>query len=127
MARIHHAPWRRGGVAASGARAAGRARAAHRRPHTPLAADDTQGQARLTAFFQELRELGWIDGRNVRIDTRWNASNPDEIRKYAAEFVALPPDVILAAGSPIVAGLQSEIRTVPIVFAPDQAATSRDS
>jgi ABC-type uncharacterized transport system substrate-binding protein len=83
---------------------------------TPLAADDTQGQARLTAFFQELRELGWIDGRNVRIDTRWNASEADEIRKYAAEFVALPPDVILAAGSPIVAGLQSDIRTVPIVF-----------
>jgi putative tryptophan/tyrosine transport system substrate-binding protein len=83
---------------------------------TPLAADDAQGQARLTAFFQELRELGWIDGRNVRIDTHWNASKPDEIRKYAAEFVALPPDVILAAGSPIVAGLQSEIRTVPIVF-----------
>jgi putative ABC transport system substrate-binding protein len=82
----------------------------------PFAADDTQGQARLTAFFQQLRELGWTDGRNVRIATRWNAAKPDEIRKYAAEFVALAPDVILAAAAPIVAELQPVIRTVPIVF-----------
>ena len=68
----------------------------------PLAADDTQGQARPNAFFQELRTLGWIDGRNVRIDTRWNASKSDEIRKYADELVSLPPGVILAAGTPIV-------------------------
>src|SRR6478752_3614924 len=50
---------------------------------TPLAADDTQGQTRLTAFFQKLRELGWIDGRNVRIDTRWTAGNDDRFRVYA--------------------------------------------
>jgi putative tryptophan/tyrosine transport system substrate-binding protein len=66
----------------------------------PLAEDDAEGQARLTAFLQGLRELGWTDGRNVRIDTRWTAGKPDEIRKYAAEFVARAPDVILAAATP---------------------------
>jgi putative ABC transport system substrate-binding protein len=80
-------------------------------------ADDPEGQTRLTAFLQGLRELGWTDGRNVRIDTRWNASNADEIRKYAADSVALAPDVILAGGTPIVAALQPAIRAVPIVFA----------
>jgi putative tryptophan/tyrosine transport system substrate-binding protein len=82
----------------------------------PLAEDDAEGQARLTAFLQGLRELGWTDGRNVRIDTRWTAGKPDEIRKYAAEFAALAPDVILAAATPIVAALQPATRTVPIVF-----------
>ena len=79
--------------------------------------DDPEGQARLAAFLQGLQELGWTHGRNVRIDTRWNAGNADEIRNYAAEFVALAPDVILAAGTPIVAALQPAIRSVPIVFA----------
>jgi putative ABC transport system substrate-binding protein len=83
----------------------------------PLAADDTEGQTRLNAFLQGLRELGWTEGRNVRIDTRWAAGKPDEIRKYAAEFAALAPDVILAAATPIVAALQPASRTVPIVFA----------
>jgi putative tryptophan/tyrosine transport system substrate-binding protein len=83
----------------------------------PLAADDAEGQARLAAFLQGLRELGWTDGRNVRIDTRWTAGNPDEIRKSAAEFVADAPDVILAAATPIVAALQPATRSVPIVFA----------
>ena len=82
----------------------------------PLAADDPEGQARLTAFLQGLRELGWTDGRNVRIETRWTAGKPDEIRKYSAEFAALAPDVILAAATPIVAALQPATRTVPIVF-----------
>jgi len=82
----------------------------------PLAADDPEGQARLGAFLQALRELGWTDGRNVRIDTRWTAGKPDAIRKYAAEFAALAPDVILAAATPIVAALQPETRSVPIVF-----------
>jgi putative ABC transport system substrate-binding protein len=82
----------------------------------PLAADDPEGQARLGAFLQGLRELGWTDGRNVRIETRWTAGKPDEIRKYTAEFAALAPDVILAAATPIVAALQPATRTVPIVF-----------
>jgi putative ABC transport system substrate-binding protein len=80
------------------------------------AADDPEGQARLTALLRGLQELGWTDGRNVRIDTRWNAANADAIRKHVAEFVALAPDVILAAGTPIVAALQPAIRAVPVVF-----------
>ena len=82
----------------------------------PFSADDAEGQVRVTAFVQGLQELGWTDGRNVRIDARWNATNADQIRKYAAEFVGPPPDVILAASSPIVAALQPLIRTMPIVF-----------
>jgi putative ABC transport system substrate-binding protein len=82
----------------------------------PLAADDPEGQARLTAFLQGLQQFGWTDGRNVRIETRWTAGKPDEIRKYAAEFAALAPDVILAAATPIVAALQPATRSVPIVF-----------
>ena len=65
----------------------------------PLAADDPEGQARIAAFLQGLQQLGWTDGRNVRIDIRWGAGDADRIRKYAAELVALAPDVILATGS----------------------------
>src|SRR5260221_7836886 len=61
-----------------------------------LAADDPEGQARLTAFVQGLQELGWTDGRNVRIDYRWTACDAERARRYAAELVALAPDVILA-------------------------------
>ena len=82
----------------------------------PLAADDPEAQARLAAFAQGLQELGWTDGRNVRIDTRWGAGDADEIRKYAAELVALAPDVILAAGGAVVGPLLQATRTVPIVF-----------
>ena len=70
-----------------------------------LAADDPEGQARIAAFLQGLQQLGWTDGRNVRIDYRWGAGDADRIRKYAAELVALAPDVILAAGSPAVAAV----------------------
>ena len=82
-----------------------------------LAADDPQGQARLTAFLQGLQELGWTDGRNVRIDYRWAANDADRYRTYAAELLALAPDVILANGSQSVAALLQTTRTVPIVFA----------
>ncbi|HVI66752.1 MAG TPA: ABC transporter substrate-binding protein, partial [Bradyrhizobium sp.] len=57
-----------------------------------LAADDPAGQVRLAAFLQGLQQLGWTDGRNVRIDARWAAGDPDHFRKYAAELVALGPD-----------------------------------
>jgi putative ABC transport system substrate-binding protein len=80
-----------------------------------LAADDAEGQARLAAFAQALKQLGWSDGRNLRIDTRW--ANADDIRKHAAELVALAPDVLLAAtGTATVAPLLQATRTVPIVF-----------
>ena len=80
------------------------------------AADDPEGQARLAAFLQGLQELGWTDGRNVRIDYRWAAADADRSRTYAAELVALAPDVILASGSQSVAALLQTTRTVPIVF-----------
>ena len=80
------------------------------------AADDPAGQARLLAFAQELAQSGWIDGRNVRIDVRWGAVDPERIRSYAAELVALAPDVILATGSAIVGSLLQATRAVPIVF-----------
>jgi putative tryptophan/tyrosine transport system substrate-binding protein len=80
------------------------------------AADDPEGQARLAAFLQGLQQLGWIDGRNARIDTYWAAGNSDYTRKYAAELLTLAPDVILAAGSQSVGPLLQATRTVPIVF-----------
>ena len=82
----------------------------------PSAADDPEFQARMTAFVQGLAQLGWLDGRNVRIDSRWGVADADRIRKYAAELVALAPDVILANSSAAVAPLLQATRTVPIVF-----------
>jgi putative tryptophan/tyrosine transport system substrate-binding protein len=82
----------------------------------PNAADDPEYQARMAAFLQGLAQLGWIDGRNVRIDTRWGVADADRIRKYAAELVALAPDVILAHSSGALAPLLQASRTVPIVF-----------
>ncbi len=81
-----------------------------------LAADDPEGQARIAAFLQGLQQLGWADGRNVRIDTRWGAGNAEEIRKYAAELIALTPDAILASGGSVVGPLLQVTRTAPIVF-----------
>jgi putative ABC transport system substrate-binding protein len=81
-----------------------------------LAADDKQGQARLAAFLQGLQELGWTDGRNVRIDIRWGTGDVDRNRRHAAELVALAPDVILASGGSVVGILLQATSTVPIVF-----------
>ena len=81
-----------------------------------VAADDPDGQARLAAFVQGLQQLGWTDGRNVRIDTRWAAADPDRFRRYAAELVALAPDVIFASGGSGVGPLLQATRTLPIVF-----------
>jgi len=81
------------------------------------AADDVDGKARLAAFVQGLQQLGWTDGRNVRIDTRWGGGDADRMRRYAAELVALAPDVILAGGTAAVGILLQATRTVPIVFA----------
>jgi len=81
-----------------------------------LAADDQESKTRNAAFLQVLQRLGWSDGRNVRIDYRWAAGDAERFRRYAAELVALAPDVILASSSPAVAALQQVTRTVPIVF-----------
>ena len=82
----------------------------------PSAADDLEGQARIRTFVQALQQLGWSDGHNIRIDTRWAAGNPNNIVKYATELVALAPDVILAGGTPTLGPLLRATRTVPIVF-----------
>jgi putative ABC transport system substrate-binding protein len=81
-----------------------------------LAADDQDNKVRLAAFQQRLQQLGWTDGHNVRIDYRFAAANAENYRKYAAELVALAPDVILAPGASLVPMLQAT-RTIPIVFA----------
>jgi putative ABC transport system substrate-binding protein len=80
------------------------------------AAGDPEGEARLVAFQQSLQQLGWSDGRNMRIDIRWGEDDVDRERKYAVELVALAPDVILAAGTVGVTALQHVTRTLPIVF-----------
>jgi len=80
------------------------------------AADDAEGQARIAAFVQGLQELGWTDGGNVRIDTRWGAGDAERIRKHAAELVALAPDIILATGGSATGPLLQVTATVPIVF-----------
>src|SRR5262249_45311146 len=82
-----------------------------------LAADDAEGQARLAAFVQDLQQLGWTDGRNVRIDYRWAAGDARLFHRYAEELLALAPDVILASATPSVQALQQAARTVRIVFA----------
>ena len=79
--------------------------------------DNAEGQARRTAFLKALQELGWTDGRNIQIDYRWGATDAERGRKYAAELLALKPDVILTAGETAVAAMQRATRIVPIVFA----------
>src|SRR5262249_56604982 len=75
-----------------------------------LAADDAEGQARSAAFLQALQQLGWSDGRNVRIDYRWAAGDADRFHRYAEELLALGPDVILALATPSVQALQQATR-----------------
>jgi putative tryptophan/tyrosine transport system substrate-binding protein len=83
-----------------------------------LAFDENHPAAKvwLSGFTQGLSELGWTDGRNVRIDVRWAAGNVDRARMYAKELVDLQPDVILSHSTPITAAFQRETRTIPIVF-----------
>jgi putative ABC transport system substrate-binding protein len=81
-----------------------------------VAADGPDGQPRLAAFLNGLQQLGWTEGRNVRIELRWGAGDAERIRNYVAELVALGPDVILASGDHPVVALQQATRTVPIVF-----------
>jgi putative tryptophan/tyrosine transport system substrate-binding protein len=81
------------------------------------AATDAEGQARLAKFKQGLEQLGWNEGRNVRIDIRWGEDKSELERKYAAELVTLAPDAILASGTMSVTALQALSHTIPIVFA----------
>jgi putative tryptophan/tyrosine transport system substrate-binding protein len=82
----------------------------------PAAADDSRFQSFFGAFLQELARLGWTDGRNVRIDTRWTSANAVEIRKHARELAELAPEVVLAHGDSTVGPLLQATRNVPVVF-----------
>jgi putative tryptophan/tyrosine transport system substrate-binding protein len=77
---------------------------------------DPQARIEVAAFLRGLQELGWSEGHNLRIDTRWGGGDADRIRQYAAELVALAPEVVLAPGGTVVGALQQASRTVPIVF-----------
>jgi len=84
----------------------------------PLTADDPLGQTRVTAFREELGRLGWIEGRNIQIDTRWMATGDVEsMQRFAKELVALQPNLIVTQSTPITATVLQETRTIPIVFA----------
>jgi putative tryptophan/tyrosine transport system substrate-binding protein len=83
---------------------------------TYLEENDPQSKIYLDAFVQTLQKLGWTGGRNLRIDNRWTGGDPERARKYAAELVALAPDVILAAGGRMLGPLQGATHTIPIVF-----------
>jgi putative tryptophan/tyrosine transport system substrate-binding protein len=78
--------------------------------------DDPFYQVRIDTFMQGLQEFGWIDGRNIRIEIRWSPADIELFRRYAAQLIALAPDVVLAHSSPAVAALQQETHTIPIVF-----------
>jgi ABC-type uncharacterized transport system substrate-binding protein len=82
-----------------------------------LAETDAEAQAQDAAFRKRLTDLGWVDGRNIRVDYRWGAGSVDRVRLFAKELVGLNPDVLVGITTPATAALQSETKTVPIVFA----------
>jgi putative ABC transport system substrate-binding protein len=98
---------------------AARAQQADRMPRIGvlMTTDDAEGQARMGAFLQGLQHLGWVDGRNVRIEARWTVGKADNVRRYVAELAALAPDVIVATGSASVGPLLQTTHAIPIVFA----------
>ena len=81
------------------------------------AEDDSEAQAWVAAFREGLQKLGWTEGRSIRIDTRWAASNAEAMQRFAQELVALQPDLILSQVTPTTAALLQQTRTIPIVFA----------
>src|SRR5262245_44916996 len=109
-----------GGAAAAWPVAAARAQQGERMRRIgvlePLAVDDPEALARVTAFAQGLQQLGWTANRNVRIDYRWGAGDVDRIRQQAAELAALAPDAILTVGASTTAPMLRATRTVPVVF-----------
>ena len=78
---------------------------------------DGETQRRLSAFRKGLHELGWIEGKNIRIETRWGGGSPERVRAYAKELVQSAPDVLVTNGTPSTAALQRETSSIPIVFA----------
>src|SRR6516162_6378203 len=82
----------------------------------PWEGDEPYPRVALSTFVQRLAELGWSEGRNLRMDVRWGAGDLDRVRMYAKELVMLQPDAILVDSTPQTAALQRETRTIPIVF-----------
>src|SRR5436309_2324549 len=78
---------------------------------------DREGQAFVTAFREGLRQLGWAEGRNVRIDARWGAGGAEATQQYATELVALKPDLMLSHSTVTTAALLKDTRTIPVIFA----------
>jgi len=81
-----------------------------------LSETDLEAQRLVTAFREGLTQLGWVDGRNLRIDYRWPAGDVGRIKAFARELVELSPDIIVGYGTPTVLALQQETRSIPIVF-----------
>src|SRR5262249_32830863 len=108
-----------GGAAAAGPVAAGAEQGHVRRIGVLMAyaENDREYQGNLAAFREELQKLGWTEGRNVQIDYRWAAADPELMRRFARELIALQPDVILSSSSPTTASLLQETRNIPIIFA----------
>src|SRR6516162_9091073 len=78
---------------------------------------DPEAQAERAAFVHELEKLGWVDGRNLRIDTRWAApADPESIHRLAKELIALQPDLLLSQSTPATSALLEETRTIPVIF-----------
>ena len=115
-AGVHRGARARGGVAARGAGAAGRPRA-RIGVLMPVDENDPEAKTCVSAFTQALADLGWTDGRNVRMDLRWGGGDINRIRALAQELVGLQPDIILTSATPATVALQRETRTIPIVFA----------
>jgi putative ABC transport system substrate-binding protein len=82
-----------------------------------FAESDRDGQAFIAAFREGLQKLGWVEGRNIRIDTRWAAGDTELMQRFAKELVALQPDLILSHLTPTTIALLQQTRTIPIVFA----------
>src|SRR5438445_1639705 len=80
-------------------------------------ADDPEGRARLNALVRGLQELGWVEGRNIRIDYRFAGGDSGRIAAYAAELLSLAPDVIVSHATPVTAVLQKATSSTPVVFA----------
>jgi putative ABC transport system substrate-binding protein len=83
----------------------------------PFDENDPQGKREYSAFTKALADLGWTDGRNVRMDARWAGADTNRVQALAQELVGLKPDIIVTGGTPATAALQLETRTIPIVFA----------
>src|SRR5215471_1292748 len=113
--RVHEPAWRLGGVAAHRARAAAREGAPHRRADHPYGERFRSSGLGISAQ-RGLQKLGWEQDRNMRIDYRWSAGDPDRIWAFAAELVELAPDVILCSGAQTTTVLQRVTHTVPVVF-----------